>query len=88
MCQRLTEGRVPVWNHETAPSYLRTKLEPEVEKRLTKMTERTGAMEALKKQANSFSSTLHNLLEAINTERDQFSNELGTYCVLIVKVYC
>uniref|UniRef100_A0A914QIM9 Mediator of RNA polymerase II transcription subunit 8 n=1 Tax=Panagrolaimus davidi TaxID=227884 RepID=A0A914QIM9_9BILA len=27
----LTENRVPVWNHETAPSFLRTKLAPLIE---------------------------------------------------------
>lgn len=31
--QKLTEGRLLFFNHEVAPNYLRTKLEPEVEEK-------------------------------------------------------
>jgi len=53
--QKLTEGRVPCFNHEVAPAYLRTKPEPEVEEKLTVLTSRGSliASDALQASTNS-----------------------------------
>ena len=36
--QKLTEGRVVMFNHEVVPDYLRTKPEPEVEEKSQQLT--------------------------------------------------
>ena len=36
--QKLTEGRVVMFNHEVVPDYLRTKPEPEVEEKTQQLT--------------------------------------------------
>lgn len=38
MFQKVTEGRVVVFNHEVAPNYLRTKAEPDVEEKTQQLT--------------------------------------------------
>ena len=43
MCvfQKMTEGRVLVFNHDVVPNYLRTKAEPDVEEKIQQLTTKT-----------------------------------------------
>ena len=40
--QKLTEGRVVMFNHEVVPDYLRTKPEPEVEEKTQQLTNKAS----------------------------------------------
>ncbi|XP_061895422.1 mediator of RNA polymerase II transcription subunit 8 [Entelurus aequoreus] len=69
---KLTELRVPIFNHEIVPDYLRTKPDPEVEeqeKQLSVEAARIGP-EAAQKQIQTLNKLCSNLLEKLSNPRD------------------
>lgn len=75
--EKLTEGRVVMFNHEVVPDYLRTKPEPEVEEKIQQLTTKAGqlAQDQAQKQLNSLNKITSNLLDIINSARDEWEND-------------
>ena len=48
----MTEGRVPAFNHEVVPNYLRTKAEPEVEERELQIKQKAATIAPEQAQVN------------------------------------
>ncbi|KAM9796089.1 mediator of RNA polymerase II transcription subunit 8 isoform X1 [Syngnathus typhle] len=70
---KVTEHRVPVFNHEIVPDYLRTKPDPEVEeqeKQLSVEAARVGP-EVAQKQIQTLNKLCSNLLEKLSNPRDE-----------------
>jgi len=65
--QRVTEGRVPTFNHEVVPNHLRTRPEPDVEIKENNLTQRVinTNLETGQKQINSFKRFVENILDTI-----------------------
>jgi mediator of RNA polymerase II transcription subunit 8 len=77
--EKLTEGRVPCFNHEVAPSYLRTKPEPSVEEKMNALVARGAQLhpDILQKQIATLNKMTTSMLETIRQTRDATENELG-----------
>ncbi|KAL4237057.1 mediator of RNA polymerase II transcription subunit 8 [Mactra antiquata] len=75
--RKLTEGRLLFFNHEIAPNYLRTKLEPEVEEKTQQLVTKAQqtTQEQTQKQLNNLNKVTSNLLDIINSTREEWDNE-------------
>lgn len=65
--QRMTEGRVPTFNHEVVPHHLRTKPEPDVEIKENQITNRIVGLntDSLTKQMNSFKRIIESMIDTV-----------------------
>ncbi|XP_060577611.1 mediator of RNA polymerase II transcription subunit 8-like [Ruditapes philippinarum] len=74
---KLTEGRVMMFNHEIAPNYLRTKLEPDVEEKTQQLTNKAQQVtqDLATKQLNNLNKVTSNLLDIINSTREEWEND-------------
>uniref|UniRef100_A0A7E4ZV95 Mediator of RNA polymerase II transcription subunit 8 n=1 Tax=Panagrellus redivivus TaxID=6233 RepID=A0A7E4ZV95_PANRE len=79
----LTEQRVPCWNHETAPAFLRTKLDPRVEDDYLQLeAEANQYQNAVKKrfdQVSLMNKHLESVVQAVNEQMTRLNrNADGT----------
>lgn len=76
--EKLTEGRVPCFNHEVAPSYLRTKPEPGVEDKIGQLITRSSQLsqEAFQRQSNTLNRLTSSMLEIIRQSRETCESEM------------
>lgn len=74
---RLTEDRLGAFNHENVPQYLRTKLEPDAEKRKMEQTSRANILtvDNLQKQANQLNKIANNVIEHVSNARNSWDGE-------------
>ncbi|CAG2233475.1 MED8 [Mytilus edulis] len=63
------------FNHEVVPDYLRTKPEPEVEDKVNIVVQKTAAMQADTAQLNSMNKITSNLLDIINSNKEELESE-------------
>lgn len=70
--EKLTEGRLMIFNHEVVPVYLRTKPEPEVEEKFTELTCRVGISAHDNPQGKAIK-TENMLVEDANVTRKQLN---------------
>lgn len=77
--QNLTEGRVPMFTHEVAPNYLRTKPFPEVEDKLSNLQTKAGntSQDVMNKQITTLNKLLNNVHEAVKTRKESAENDFG-----------
>ncbi len=75
--EKMTEGRVPAFNHEVVPNYLRTKAEPEVEERELQLKQKaaTIAPEQAQKQINSMNKLVNRILDMVNSAKDDWEGD-------------
>lgn len=76
--EKLTEGRVPCFNHEVAPSYLRTKPEPGVEDKMAQLITRSSQLsqDAFQRQSNALNRLTSSMLEIIRSSRETCESEM------------
>jgi len=69
-----TEGRLPCFNHEVVPDYLRTKPVPEAESKHSAVELRANVVnqDAVLKQMNAMNKMASHVLDLINTARDDW----------------
>lgn len=74
-----TEGRLKSFNHDTAPEYLRTKFEPEIENRLKSISQKASSIapEQAQKQITAANKISQNMTEMIRSQREECQNELN-----------
>lgn len=77
--QRVTEGRVPTFNHEVVPHHLRTKPEPEVENKEETLTRRilNQSLEMGNKQMNAFKRFIENILDTVTNVATTMDNHMS-----------
>lgn len=75
--KKLTEGRVAMFNHEIAPNYLRTKLEPDAEEKTQQLANKAQQVtqDLATKQLNNLNKVTSNLLDIINSTREEWEND-------------
>ncbi|XP_070564120.1 mediator of RNA polymerase II transcription subunit 8-like [Ptychodera flava] len=75
--EKMTEGRVPAFNHEVVPNYLRTKPEPEIEEKEQQLVSSASQLtpEMVQQQITSLNKLSTNLIEMINSARDDWDIE-------------
>lgn len=75
--EKLTEGRVVMFNHEVVPDYLRTKPEPEVEEKTQQLTTKASQItqDLAQKQLNNLNKITSNLLDIINSAKEEWEND-------------
>lgn len=76
--QNATEGRVPMFTHEIAPQYLRTKPCPEAEEKLNQLQAKAGNMsqETMNKQITILNKLLNSVHENVKSHRETLENDL------------
>lgn len=74
-----TEGRLKSFNHDTAPIYLRTKFDPEIETRFNAITAKANSVnnDQAQKQITSANKIVQNMTELIRNHREECENELS-----------
>lgn len=79
LCQ-LTERRIPSFNHDIVPDYLRTKTEPDIEMKINQFVNKANgvAYETASKQIATFNKVLTHVLEIINKSREEWESEAGS----------
>lgn len=77
--EKLTEGRVMSCNHDLVPDYLRTKPEPEIEEKISLIVNKANNInpDTATKQMNSLNKITSNLLDIINSSKDEWDNDSG-----------
>jgi len=77
--QRVTEGRVPTFNHEVVPHHLRTKPEPEVETKEEQLTRRiiNTSLEVCTKHMGSFKRFIENILDTVTNIAASMDNHMN-----------
>ncbi|XP_033096880.1 mediator of RNA polymerase II transcription subunit 8-like isoform X2 [Anneissia japonica] len=75
--EKLTEGRVPVFNHDVVPNYLRTKPEPEIESKNQQRKNIAAQItpELAQKQINSLNKITGRLLDHLNTAKEDWETD-------------
>ncbi|XP_022101776.1 mediator of RNA polymerase II transcription subunit 8-like isoform X2 [Acanthaster planci] len=75
--EKMTEGRVPAFNHEVVPNYLRTKAEPEVEARELQLKQKAATItpEQAQKQINSMNKLVTRLLDMVSSAKDDWDGD-------------
>ncbi|XP_069126649.1 mediator of RNA polymerase II transcription subunit 8-B-like isoform X2 [Argopecten irradians] len=75
--EKLTERRVFAFNHEVVPDYLRTKPEPDVEKKIQESTAKAtmNTPDVAQKQLNAMNKVTSNILDIINLHRDDMESD-------------
>ncbi|KAK3584908.1 hypothetical protein CHS0354_021781 [Potamilus streckersoni] len=75
--EKLTERRVMMFNHAVVPDYLRTKPEPEVDEKISQLTSKAGTVvqETAQKQFNNLNKITSNLLDIINSAKEEWESE-------------
>ncbi|XP_071494403.1 mediator of RNA polymerase II transcription subunit 8-like [Diadema antillarum] len=75
--EKTTEGRVPSFNHEVVPNYLRTKAEPEIEEREQTLSKDAGpiSQELAKKQIDNLNRLSNHVLNILNSQRDSWDTD-------------
>ncbi|XP_063962959.1 mediator of RNA polymerase II transcription subunit 8-like [Lytechinus pictus] len=70
--EKVTEGRVPSFNHDVVPNYLRTKPEPESEEKEQTLSKDAAQIspELAKKQIDNLNRLSTHLLSMLSTQRD------------------
>lgn len=73
----LTEGRLKTFNHDSAPDYLRTKYEPEVESRFKLFSTKGNgtSMDQAQKQITSANKIVSTLMDAIRSVKEAWELE-------------
>ncbi|KAG8185826.1 hypothetical protein JTE90_024803 [Oedothorax gibbosus] len=76
---KLTENRVPCFNHALVPDYLRTKPDPEVEAREQAFIAKcsTMPMDMAQKQITAVTKIVNNVLDTVKANRDAWENDSG-----------
>ncbi|ELU16221.1 hypothetical protein CAPTEDRAFT_226423 [Capitella teleta] len=76
--EKLTESRVRAFNHEVVPDYLRTKPEPDIEEKYGSVTSRSTSLSTdnLQKQVNTLNKVSANLIEMVNSTREQWESDI------------
>ena len=74
---KLTEGRVPMFNHDMCPDYLRTKPIPEIEANEKKTADKMAkiAPESVNKLILSSNKIVNKLLDTIKSQRENWAND-------------
>ncbi|XP_041359568.1 mediator of RNA polymerase II transcription subunit 8-like [Gigantopelta aegis] len=75
--EKLTEGRVSVFNHEVAPDYLRTKPDADAEVVVNEMSSKVASIssDAAMKQLVSLNKVTSNILDLLNSAREQWDKD-------------
>lgn len=74
---QLTEGRIPVFSHELAPDYLRTKPDPGAESRLAAHEAKANNLlhEAAMKQAAQFAKVIAHVWDILGKAKEDWESE-------------
>lgn len=74
---KLTEGRVQAFNHEMVPDYLRTKLEPDIEKAENQLMIKSQqiSLDQGQKQIASVNKIANNMIELVKNMRENWDND-------------
>jgi len=74
---KLTENRVSTFTHDLVPNYLRTKLDPDVEKKHNDIEERASQYTAdnVQKQVNQMNKAANHVIDQVNSAREEWENE-------------
>lgn len=81
---KLTENRVPTFNHEMVPNYLRTKPEPEIEEKERQLYQNKSATlmnssaDQLTKQITALNKIVSNMVEAVKNVREDWDTTEST----------
>ena len=77
--QRLTENRIPIFNHEVVPNALRTKYEPDVEKEEQMLINKAASLqqEEAERQVSSLNELVSSILELVQSARDDWDGEFS-----------
>ena len=73
--QKLTEGRVQAFNHEMVPNYLRTKSEPEIEKKERELYSKSlmaDLNDQTQKQITSLHKIVTNIVDSVKLAREEW----------------
>lgn len=72
-----TEGRLRSLNHDTAPIYLRTKLEPELENRLNLFSTKGNSInnDQAQKQIQTANKISQNMVDLIRSHKEEWEND-------------
>lgn len=75
--EKLTERRVFAFNHDVVPDYLRTKPEPDVEKKIQESNVKAtiNTPDVAQKQLNAMNKVTSNILDIINSHRDDMESD-------------
>lgn len=74
-----TSGRLTSFNHDSAPTYLRTKYDPEIQQRFDSFQMRANqiSLDQSQKQLTSANKISQNVTELIRSNREESENELN-----------
>ncbi|XP_077981522.1 mediator of RNA polymerase II transcription subunit 8-like [Glandiceps talaboti] len=75
--EKMTEGRVPAFNHEVVPNYLRTKPEPDLDEKEHQLSSSASQLtpEMVQQQVTSLNKIASNLIDLINSSRNEWDVE-------------
>lgn len=77
---QMTEERVPAFSHEVVPDYLRTKPEPEVEKKISSILHKANSLsvETGQKQTAAFNKAVSHVLDIVNKAREDLESDMNS----------
>ncbi|XP_002730817.1 mediator of RNA polymerase II transcription subunit 8-like [Saccoglossus kowalevskii] len=72
--EKLTEGRVPAFNHEVVPNYLRTKAEPDIEEKEQQLMTQASQLtpEMIQQQITNCNRLANKVIEIVGNARDEW----------------
>lgn len=74
---QLTEHRIPAFNHDLVPDYLRTKPEPDIEMKIQQFIHKANSVqpETAQKQSAAFNKVLNHIVDIITKAKEDWDSE-------------